>query len=265
MRKVIISVAPVAGSEPLIAETLALDVQKCVEKGASMCHLHCKTREGVLTPKIENFIESFEEILKCTDVVAQASTGGLSNMTIEERCNPLEYPKIESASLNGGSTNLGEEIYKNSFHDIRYCANVCYKKHIIPEVEVFDIGMIHNIQLVTQEAFFLTPLIFNMVFGHKGGMQATIESLYAFKSFLPQGCLWGVTHFGRDNWEFLAAAIAMGATIVRIGFEDSKYIGDQQVATYNWQLVDKVATIITSMDLQVATVAEARKILNIRS
>ena len=54
-------------------------------------------------------------------MVVQASTGGVSDMNIQERCNPLDYPKVESASLNGGSTNLGEAVYINSFDDIRYC------------------------------------------------------------------------------------------------------------------------------------------------
>ena len=52
-------------------------------------------------------------------MVVQASTGGVSDMNIQERCNPLDYPKVESASLNGGSTNLGEAVYINSFDDIR--------------------------------------------------------------------------------------------------------------------------------------------------
>ena len=263
MRKVIISVAPVAGSEPLIPEVLADDVAKCAEYGASMCHLHCKTREGRLTPDTSNLVDAFERILDKTDIVVQASTGGISDMDIVQRCNPLEYGKVESASLNGGSTNLGEAVYRNSFDDIRYCAKNCYEKGIIPETEVFDIGMIHNVEMVRREIPMRTPVFYNLVFGHKGGMQPTIESLMAFRSFVPQDAKWGVTHFGRDNWTFLAAAVAAGASLVRIGFEDSRYLQDGTEAKYNYEEVKYLAELIRKMGLEPATPEETRSIMGI--
>ena len=143
MRKVIISLAPVQAGTSVDAVKLAEDVEKSVKLGAAMCHLHCRKPDGSLTPdlalpcfgiknKYQFFLQSecFDEILKRTDVVVQASTGGVSDMNIQERCNPLDYPKVESASLNGGSTNLGEAVYVNSFDDIRYCADAVYKRGI---------------------------------------------------------------------------------------------------------------------------------------
>lgn len=261
-RKVIISLAPVAGPAPVDPEKLAADVIKSIDAGACMCHLHCKTREGKLTTDTSVINETFERILAERDVVVQASTGGISDMTIEERCYPLENPRVESASLNGGSTNLGEAVYRNSFDDIRYCAKICYEKEIVPEVEVFDIGMINNVMTVADEMPFRDPILFNLVFGHKGGMQPTMDALHAFKSFVPEGTLWGVTHFGRDNWTFLAAAIAMGATVVRIGFEDSPYLDENTNAEYNYQVVEKLVKLIRAMGLEPATPDEARSIMN---
>ena len=166
MRKVIISLAPVQAGTSVDAVKLAEDVEKSVKLGAAMCHLHCRKPDGSLTPDISYMSECFEEILKRTDVVVQASTGGVSDMNIQERCNPLDYPKVESASLNGGTTNLGESVYINSFDDIRYCAEAVYRRKIIPETEVFDIGMIHNMEIVRKEQPFADPMLFNLVFGH---------------------------------------------------------------------------------------------------
>ncbi|QHQ61016.1 3-keto-5-aminohexanoate cleavage protein [Anaerocolumna sedimenticola] len=264
MRKVIISLAPIPGpAAPVHIEAIAEDVAKSIDAGAGMCHIHCKDMEGVLTPDIAVITELFESITRKRDVVVQASTGGISNMTIKERCNPLNYRKVESASLNGGTTNLGEAVYINSFDDIRYLAKVCYEKNILPEIEVFDIGMINNVNLVRQGTPFHDPVLFNLVFGHMGGMQPTIEALTAFRSFVPQDCLWGVTHFGRDNWTFLAAAIAMGATVVRIGFEDSPYLDENTDAEYNYQVVEKLVHLIRVMGLEPATPKETRDILRI--
>lgn len=264
MRKVIISLAPVAAGTPVDAAKLAEDVEKSVAAGAGMCHLHCRKPDGSLTEDTSYMITCFEEILKRTDVVVQASTGGVSEMNIEQRCRPLDYEKVESASLNGGSTNLGEQVYINSFADIRYCADAVYRRGILPETEVFDIGMLHNMKLVAEELPFAEPQLFNLVFGHKGGMQPTPEMLAAFRSFVPQGALWGVTHFGRDNWTFLAAAIAMGATVVRVGFEDSAYLNEGQMAEYNYQIVEKLAALIAAMGLEPATPDEARKLLHLQ-
>lgn len=263
-RKVIISLAPVEAGTPVDADSLAEDVEKSARAGAAMCHLHCRRPDGALTPDISYLSECFDKILAKTDIVVQASTGGVSDLTIEERCFPLAYPHTESASLNGGTTNLGEAVYINSFDDIRYCAQQVYDRNVIPEIEVFDIGMFHNIMSTTTEVPYRDPIIFNLVFGHKGGMQPTIKSLAAFRSFVPAGTKWGVTHFGRDNWNFLAAAIAMGASIVRIGFEDSHYLSPEENAVHNYQLVEKLSALIRAMDFEPATPDEAREIMGIR-
>jgi 3-keto-5-aminohexanoate cleavage enzyme len=263
MRKVIISLAPVRAGTPVDSQKLADDVAKSVRSGAAMCHLHCRRPDGSLTSDITYLKECFDAILKKADVIVQASTGGVSNLNIQERCAPLEYEKVESASLNGGSTNLGESVYSNSFDDIRYSAKAVYDRHILPETEVFEIGMLHNMELVQREQPFAEPVLYNLVFGHPGIMQATPETLAAFCSFVPKTALWGVTHYGRDNWTFLAAAIASGATIVRVGFEDSDWLSETETARFNWQVVERLVQLIRAMGLEPATPQEAREILRL--
>ena len=263
MRKVIISLAPVEAGQPVCKEELVEDVVKSVEAGAAMCHLHCRRPDGSLTSDITELADTFERIAERTDVVIQASTGGVSDMTIEERCNPLNYWRVESASLNGGTTNLGEKVYINSFDDIRYCARAVYEKGIIPEIEVFDIGMIYNICMTKEQVPYREPVLYNLVFGHKGGMQPDIKCLTAFRAAVPPDAKWGVTHYGRDNWDFLAAAIAMGASVVRIGFEDSRHLAPGVKASHNYEEVEKLAALICAMDLEVATPDEARQIMHI--
>ncbi|MBQ8654722.1 MAG: 3-keto-5-aminohexanoate cleavage protein [Clostridia bacterium] len=260
-RKVIISLAPVKSGTPVDKTALAEDVQRCVEAGAGLCHLHCRMPDGSLTPDTTDFVATFEEILARTDVVVQASTGGISDMDIVQRCNPLDYWRVESSSLNGGSTNLNGAVYINTDAEIDYCARRSYDRGIIPEVEVFDIGMIYNVERSAQKQPYRRPIFYNLVFGHKGGMQPDMTCLQAFRSAVPADAKWGVTHYGRDNWEFLAAAIAMGASVVRIGFEDSDYLTENTRAQYNWQLVERLALIIRSMGLETATPEETRVLM----
>ena len=288
MRNVIISLAPVEAGCRIDKAALVEDVVRSTAAGAAMCHLHCRRPDGSLTPDITEISDTFEQIAARTDVIIQASTGGVSDMTIEERCNPLTYHRVESASLNGGTTNLGEAVYLNSLSDIRYCAKTVYEKKIIPEIEVFDIGMIYNVESTRAEVKFErrslsnielmsaedalevkadkgckynTPLLYNLVFGHRGGMQPNMKCLMAFCGAVPEDAIWGVTHYGRDNWDFLAAAIAMGASVVRIGFEDSHHLAPGITAEYNYELVEKLAALIRAMDLKVATVPEAREMI----
>lgn len=247
----------------LVQEAEKVIVVKSVEAGAAVCHLHCRSADGSLTPDVTEMADTFEKIAKKTDVIIQASTGGVSQMDIVQRCYPLDYWRVESASLNGGTTNLGEKVYINTFEDIRYCAQAVYERGIIPEIEVFDIGMIYNIRMTQEEVPYRKPVFYNLVFGHKGGMQPDMECLNAFRSAFPSDARWGVTHYGRDNWEFLAAAIAMGASVVRIGFEDSRYLSPGVQADYNYQEVEKLAALIRAMDLEVATPEQAREMMHI--
>ena len=264
-RKIIISLAPVKAGTPIDKIALAEDVKRCVEAGAGMCHLHCRLPDGSLTPDTAEFIDTFEEILKRTDVVVQASTGGISNMTIEGRCHPLDYWRVESSSLNGGSTNLNGGLYVNTDADMDYCAKQSYDRGIIPEVEVFDIGMIYNIERSAVRTPYRRPIFYNLVFGHQGGMQPDMTCLTAFRSAVPADARWGVTHYGRDNWDFLAGAMALGASVVRIGFEDSAYLAPGEYAQYNWQVVERLVQLIRSMGLEPAAPQEARQIMGILS
>ncbi len=263
MRKVIISLAPVEAGNPIDKEALVEDVVRSAQAGAAMCHLHCRRPDGTLTPDTTELADTFERIAARTNLILQVSTGGVSRMNIQERCRPLDCRNVESASLNGGTTNLGEAVYVNTFDDIRYCARAVYERGILPEIEVFDIGMIYNIEMTRKEVPYREPILYNLVFGHKGGMQPDMQCLTAFCGAVPRDARWGVTHYGRDNWEFLAAAIAMGASVVRIGFEDSRYLAPGRQAVWNYEEVEKLANLIRAMDLEPATPDQARELMGI--
>lgn len=96
MRKVIISLAPVEAGKPVDKEALVEDVVKSARAGAAMCHLHCRRPDGSLTPDTTELEDTFERIAQRTDLVIQASTGGVSEMNIEQRCRPLDYWRVES-------------------------------------------------------------------------------------------------------------------------------------------------------------------------
>ena len=262
MKKIIISVAPVAGdADKIEPRALAEEIASSQKAGASMVHLHVKDEKGRLTDNLSVFKKTVEMVCRESDIVLEASTGGISGMTIEQRCAPLDFPGVELASLNVGSCNLGDYVYKNPFSEVDYCVAKMLEKKIMPDIEVFEIGMINNIAIIGEKREFKKPMLFNVVLGQKGAMPATVEALAAFKPFIPAGSLWSFTHYNRRDFLLIRVAISMGADIIRVGFEDSPYLIGEQKAKNNAELVKKAAEIIGEMGMAAATPKEARKIL----
>ena len=111
MKKIMISVAPVAATDILInPRAIARDVYECYKNGASMVHLHCRDLNGNLTPDLSLLEETVAYIREMCDIVVEISTGGVSNLTIEERVQPCYPSWVEANSLNVGSVNLGTSV-----------------------------------------------------------------------------------------------------------------------------------------------------------
>ena len=264
MKKIILSVAPVpADADSIDPKALAHEAVEAYHAGAAMVHLHARDKNGKLSRDTSALEETFRLIRRECDMILEASTGGVSNMNMEERCLPLNCNLVEAASLNCGSCNLGENVYRNSFEDIRYCSRRIVEKSIVPDFEVFEIGMIHNIDLVSQEISFRDPRLYNIVLGQTGAMPNTIEALAAIRNFIPTGALWAATDYGRRDFLLLSAALAMGASLLRVGFEDSVWYEGNRRAENNVVLVDRAVSILHSQGMEPATAAEAREILGI--
>jgi 3-keto-5-aminohexanoate cleavage enzyme len=80
---------------------------------------------------------------------------------------------------------------------------------------------------------------------------------------IPAGTLWGITHANRRDFSIIAAAVGMGASTVRIGFEDSSYLDANTVVDSNVPLVEKTVRLLQAMDKAPMNPAEARQHFNI--
>ena len=260
MDKVLLSVAPVSATETHIdPKKIAEDVIECEKTGAGMVHLHVRDLHGKLTDNLEVFRETVERIREKSNIVIEASTGGVSNLTIQQRCAPLYYDMVECASLNVGSVNLGEAVYQNPIDEVRYCVGEILKTKKTPEVEVFEIGMIHTTVQLYKDFAIPDPLLLSIVLGHEGAAPATIEALVAMRSFIPDNMAWGITHSRRQSNDIITAAVGMGAKTVRIGFEDSPYIDAGQISQTNAPIVAHFAKLLGAMGKAPMTPDEARQ------
>lgn len=266
-RKILIAVAPVGTDvpesvqNPLSPDQVAEEVIACAAAGAGMVHLHVRDSEGVQTADTTEFSRTVKMIREKSDIIIQGSTGGVSELSLEERCTALNDPMVEVASLNMGSVNFGEGVYINTLPDIRYWANRMKEAEVVPELEIFEAGMVNNVEILYRENVLRKPLVYNFCLGVKGALPASADNLHFLKSVIPPEAPWGFVHHGMKDISLLATAIGLGASFVRVGFEDSVHMAPGKIARTNVDLVNNVASLIRLMGSTVATPTEARGLL----
>lgn len=274
MRKIIITVAPVChvGKEipsecknPLSPEEITADVVNCYKAGACQVHLHTRDIEGNPTFDLEVFRKTIGMIRAETDMIVQGSTGGLSELSLEQRCVSLNVPEVEVASLNMGSVNFGETVYVNTNPEIRYWAGRQREANVVPELELFDLSHIECCAHMADEGVLRRPLHYNYCIGPgaSSNLSATGRNLALLNVLAEGGSSWGVNHDSMADQSVLACAIGMGANAVRVGFEDSFYYEPGKRAHTNAELVEHLVKIIRLMGCEPATPAEAREMLRI--
>ena len=270
-RKIIVAVAPVGSNivppsvNPLTPEEVAGDVIACTEAGASMVHLHVRDSSGEQTEDLTDFSASLDLIRKSSNIIIQGSTGGLTDLTLEERCVSLNDPRVEMASLNMGSINFGDDVYINRLPDIRYWARRMVENQVAPELEIFAAGMLPTYMKLLEEKVLKPPYSINLCLGAEWALPADGETLFFMKSILPEKNVpWGIIHDGMTDFALLATAIGLGASVVRVGFEDSVYFAPSKVAATNAELVEKIVSLVEQIGYVVATCDEAREILGLR-
>lgn len=268
-RKIIVAVAPVShhidpeAPGPVTPKEIADEVVKCVEAGAGMVHLHVRDGQANQTEDLTVFRETLDRIKASSDIVIQGSTGGLSHLSLEERCVALNDPQVETASLNMGSVNFDDDVYINRLPDIRYWARRMAETNVMPELEIFEAGMIAVIEQLAGENLLQPPFAVNFCLGVRWGLPADPKTLFFLTSILPENSHWGVVHAGMTDLSILAAAMVMGATVVRVGFEDSRYYAPGKAAANNVILVEKLVSLIHKIGYDIAKPDEARELLGL--
>lgn len=269
-RKIIVAVAPTGKKleppsvNPLTPEDVANQVIACDKAGAGMVHLHVRDRQGEQTEELLNFSTTLDLIRQSSDIIIQGSTGGLTDLTLEQRCVALNDPRVEVASLNMGSINFGEDVYINRLPDIRYWAGRMQETRVVPELEIFAAGMLPAYMKLVEEGVLKPPYSIGFCLGVRWALPANPETLFFLKTLLPEKDVpWGVIHAGMHDFSLLATAIGMGASVVRVGFEDSSFFAPGKAAETNAELVERIVSLTHQMGYEVATCDEAREMLEI--
>lgn len=264
MEKLIITCA-ITGAEttraqcpslPITPDEQAQAAYDCWKAGASVIHLHVRDEKGQPSQSVDRFRESIEKIRAKCPVIIQISTGGAVGDPIEERLAPLSL-KPDMASLNMGSINFGEEVFVNLPKDIKAFAARMKELGIVPELEVYEYGMVEYALKLLKKGEIQGPGHFQFVLGTPQGMSGEAGNICRMADAIPAGNSWGVAGIGRYQLPAAAQAIVMGGH-VRVGFEDNIYWSKGVPAKSNADLVARVKQLADILQRPVATVEEAR-------
>jgi uncharacterized protein (DUF849 family) len=278
---------------PITASEIADAAIGAAEAGAAVVHLHARNpRDGRPDQSPEAFAPFLKVIKQRTDVVINITTGGAPTMAIEERVRPAATFKPEVASLNMGSMNFGlypmlsrykefkydwekpylegsrDRIFKNTFGDIEYILTTCAENGTRFEIECYDIGHLYTLAHFADRGIVKPPFFVQSVFGILGGIGGHPEDVMqmrrtADRLFGRPNYHWSVLGAGRNQMPIAAMAAAMGGN-VRVGLEDSLWLGPGKLAESNAAQVRQVRQLLEALGLTVATADEAREILALK-
>ncbi len=277
---------------PVTPEEIAEASIAAARAGAAIVHLHARDpKDGSPTQDTGLFRQFASRIKAASDVVINFTTGGAATMTIEERLQPALQLKPEVASLNMGSMNFGlyemlarykdlkhawerpylagsdDRIFKNTFKDIATILESCRNNETRFEVECYDIGHLYTAAHFLDRGLLKPPLFIQSVFGIRGGIGPHPEDVLHMKRtadrLFGDAYHWSVLGAGR-NQMFIAAMSAVMGGNVRVGLEDSLWLGRDQLAKSNAEQVAKAKRMLEELGLAVATPDDAREMLKLK-
>jgi uncharacterized protein (DUF849 family) len=160
-----------------------------------------------------------------------------------------------------------ERIFKNTFKDIEHILTSCAENGTRFEIECYDIGHLYTAAHFLERGLVKPPLFIQSVFGIRGGIGGHPEDVLHMKRtadrLFGDQYYWSVLGAGRNQMAIAAQAAVMGGN-VRVGLEDSLWLGRGQLAKSNAEQVAKARRLIEEVGLQVATANEAREMLKLK-
>jgi uncharacterized protein (DUF849 family) len=277
---------------PISPEQIAESAVGAAEAGAAILHLHARDPEtGRPTPDPDVFGRFLPEIFERTDAVINITTGGGHGMSLEERTAAARRFKPELCSLNMGSMNFGifgtldritefqhpwepeylemtrDYIFRNTFKDIELVTRLLGADGARFEFECYDVGHLYTLAHFLDRGMVEPPLFVQAIFGILGGigpepdhllhMKATADKLFGDDYYL------SVLGAGRHQMRLVTMGAILGGN-VRVGLEDSIYLGKGKLAESNAQQVELIAGVLRDLSLEIATPDEAREMLGLK-
>jgi uncharacterized protein (DUF849 family) len=267
---------------PITPKQIAEDALAAHAAGAAIVHLHVRHPEtGAPSRDIVLYREVVERIRDAgTSVIINLTTGigarfspddtdpnrnSASGMASPaDRMNHVLELKPDICSLDVATMNFGKHAFVNVQSHIEEIAKAVRLAGVKPELEVFDLGHMALANYLYGQGLFEDPPFFQFCLGVPWGAPATPESMFSMKSQLSKGAHWSAFGVGAKQFPMVALAVVHGGH-VRVGLEDNLYMSKGVLAKGNAPLVERAARLVREIGVDVASPADARKILGLRT
>lgn len=260
--------------------------------GAAIVHLHARDpHDGRPTQGLGLYRQFLPSIKEACDVVVNLTTGGAATMQVDERLQPALTLRPEVASLNMGSMNFGlyemmgrhsswqhdwevpylrdsdDRVFRNTFRDIARILTACADHQTRFELECYDVGHLYTAAHFLDRRLLQPPLFIQSIFGIRGGIGSHPEDVMQMKRtcdrLFGDDYHWSVLGAGRMQMTLATQSVVLGGN-VRVGLEDSLWIGKGRLATSNAEQVAKIRRIIEELGLAIATPDQTREMLRLK-
>ena len=278
---------------PITPTEIAEAAVEAAEAGASVIHLHARDpKTGKPTPDPRIFMEFLPRIKQQSNAVINISTGGGLKMSLDERLEAAHVSKPELCSLNMGSMNFGlhpvagkyttwkhdwERDYLESTRGGIVSNTFTQIERIISEVgdaygtkfefECYDVGHLYTLAHFLDRKLLTPPLFVQSIFGILGGIGPDGEDVLHMRRtadrLFGKDYLWSILAAGKHQMSLCTMGAILGGN-VRVGLEDSLYLGKGQLARSNAEQVAKIRRILAELSLEIATPDEARELLKLK-
>lgn len=255
------------GAVPMTPHEIATDVQRCYQAGARVFHLHARNEAEEPTYRRELFAEIIRQVRRVTpEAIICVTTSGRKHTTFEARSDVLALEgdvKPDLASLTLGSMNFPKQASMNAPDMISRLAGAMNERGIVPELEIFDFGMLDYAHYLIGRNILKPPFVCNFILGSLGTLAATPLNLALLVERLPSGAFWAVGGIGRFQWSMNALGVVMGGHI-RTGLEDNLYLdGAKRTLASNATLVQRSAELAGAVGRPIATADQARRLMGL--
>ncbi len=248
---------------------IAQSAYDCYNEGAAIVHIHARNPDGATTGSAKIFRDIHEQIRKKCNVIIQDSTGGGSNLSVEERTHCLEA-EPEMASLNMGTMvrTIGEGAgtpFMNTRNEIESFVKRMNQFGVKPEMEIYNVTMLYEAKMLMDRGLIQKPYCMTLILGmaYQGAHEADVMFLPTYLQYMPENTYFTTLGVGRIQLSLGMMGMILGGN-VRVGLEDNIYYQKGELAKSNAQLVARIVRIARELGKEPCSPGEAREILGLK-
>lgn len=268
---------------PETADEIADSVFGAYRSGASVVHVHARNPKNLTEAATtrEVWLEVNRKIReRCPDIIINNTTGGGLNSTMEDRLACLEAgPELASLNLTPDMSRFTlkerkpplpnprgpvefDDCIPFSYRLVESFARAMKERGIKPELETYHTGGAWVIRDLIEKDLISAPYYIQTVMGYQTSSLPTAENVINLLREFPQDAVWLCSGIGPFQLPMTTLALLLGGH-VRVGLEDNLYLKRGQKFKSNSEAVERTVRIAHELNRDVASPAQARKILGL--